>query len=59
MEVPKLMKSLRELKLVETPPEKESKKKVGEEAGRPGLQAKTASGSTSLIQMLHFVQGMI
>ena len=64
IEVPKLMKSLRELKLVESPrsppPESESKKRVGEveEAGQPVLRAKTASGSKSVVQMLHLVRGV-
>jgi len=57
IEVQKLMKSLRALKLVETPPpESESKKRGGgEEEDQLALQAKKASGAKSLIQMLHFV----
>ena len=60
IEVQKLMKSLRALKLVETPPpESESKKRGGgEEEDQLALQAKKASGAKSLIQMLHFVHGL-
>ena len=64
IEVSKLMKSLRELKLVETPPppsECESKKRVCEAeltAGLPGLRARTASGSKSVIRMFHPAHGL-
>ena len=63
IEVPILMKSLRELKLVETPspPVSEDRKRVSESEGEglpgPQLQAKSASGSNSepVIQMLNLV----
>ena len=56
IEVSKLMKSLRELKLVERLPPSEcewkNKKRVCE-TELPGLRARTASGSKSVIRMFH------
>jgi len=60
IEVSKLMKSLRELKLVERLPPSEceckNKKRVCEtelKTGLPGLRARTASGTKSVIRMFH------